>query len=332
MMQDINRTLIEAAVRKTLRKIPEAPEREIRNLVDLGMNFAASPYQRLFFRNLQKWLKNPDCPFYPMIQDLVQNVESDTLVRFGVNLGYNSFAKGTQAIRSMQKKRGFPIPWSLSFAINREEDLERLSEAIRQGVELNICTYYLRSGISPEQLVPLLKSQPDCSFFLFVQGSQITPGCAEAFRTAPNAVISVLEDKDAPNACRILHQSRLLFAIHKTVSGDIAQNHSWVNAALSLHSPFLLLFPEGSLEQQAAWHREIQEARISQRYPLLLLDAWQDRLEIHKRISKNGPLVLGFDAEGYLRTSQGVYRDEKYQLFHHPLETIFKNAAELDEK
>lgn len=328
MMQDVNRTLIEAAVWKTLRRIPDSPEREIRNLVDLGMNFAASPYQRLFFKNLQRWLKNPDCPFYTMIQNLVQNVEPDILVRFGVNLGYNGFAKGTQAVRSVQKKQGFPIPWSLSFAVNREEVLERLPEVIQQGVELDICTYFLRPGIEPERLIPLLKAQPDCSFFLFVQGKQITPPCAEAFRTVPNAVFSVLEDKDAPGACQILHKARLLFAVHKTVSGDVVQNHSWFNAALSLYSPFLLLFPEGSPEQQEVWHREIQAIRLSQSCPLLLLDAWQDRLEIHKRISRKNTLILGFDAEGHLRTNQGVYSEEAYQLFRNSLETILKNASE----
>lgn len=327
MMQDVNRTLIEAAVRKTLRRIPDSPEREIRNLVDLGMNFTASPYQRLFFQNLQRWLKNPDCPFYTIIQDLVQNVESEILVRFGINLGYNGFAKGTQAVRSMQKKQGFPIPWSLSFAVSREEDLEKLADVIRQSVELNICTYFLHPEIEPEQLIPLLKTQPNCSFFLFVQGNQITPSCAEAFQTVPNAAFSVLEDKDAPSACQILHKARLLFAIHKTVSGDIAQNHSWLKATRSLHSPFLFLFPEGSPELQEAWYREIQSIRLSQNCPLLLLDAKQDRLEIHRRISKRNTLVLGFDAEGHLRTNHGVCTEESYQLFRNSLEKILKNAA-----
>ena len=40
MKKDINWMLIESVVRRTVQKLHDSPEREIRNLIDLGLSFA----------------------------------------------------------------------------------------------------------------------------------------------------------------------------------------------------------------------------------------------------------------------------------------------------
>ena len=37
---DVNRMLIEANVRRTISRLQESPERETRNLIDMGLNFS----------------------------------------------------------------------------------------------------------------------------------------------------------------------------------------------------------------------------------------------------------------------------------------------------
>lgn len=44
----LKRTLIETFVRKTLRDIKDSPERGIRNLVDMALNFSKGGFKRGF--------------------------------------------------------------------------------------------------------------------------------------------------------------------------------------------------------------------------------------------------------------------------------------------
>ena len=53
---DLTRTLIETTVRRTLEKIQEAPEREIRNLVEFGLEFSNGRFQKKFLTAARKML------------------------------------------------------------------------------------------------------------------------------------------------------------------------------------------------------------------------------------------------------------------------------------
>lgn len=46
MPRDINRILIEAAVKKALKDMEESPKRAARNLVDLGADFSGGSHNR----------------------------------------------------------------------------------------------------------------------------------------------------------------------------------------------------------------------------------------------------------------------------------------------
>ena len=48
MKKDINWMLIESVVRRTVQKLHDSPEREIRNLIDLGLSFADGRFQENF--------------------------------------------------------------------------------------------------------------------------------------------------------------------------------------------------------------------------------------------------------------------------------------------
>ena len=57
MKKDINWMLIESVVRRTVQKLHDSPEREIRNLIDLGLSFADGRFQRKFLKASQKMLR-----------------------------------------------------------------------------------------------------------------------------------------------------------------------------------------------------------------------------------------------------------------------------------
>ena len=89
MAANTTRILIETIVRKTLRDIQNAPERSVRNLVDMALNFSNGRFQKRFFEGAQQMLTNEHSAYYPLVRNVVSNVEHERLLRFGLNIGYN---------------------------------------------------------------------------------------------------------------------------------------------------------------------------------------------------------------------------------------------------
>ena len=107
MGNDISRILIETVVRKTLRDMKDSPERSTRNLVDMALHFSSGHFQREFFEMAQEMLQNEHSAYYSLIQDVVSSADTDQLVSFGPNLGYNSFVTGAKTIRDEEAREQF---------------------------------------------------------------------------------------------------------------------------------------------------------------------------------------------------------------------------------
>ena len=85
----MNQMLVETIVRSTLKNIKSSPEREPRNLIDLGLEFSSGRFQKRFLQSAQKMLNNQGSAYYSLVKDTVDSVDHDILTTFGINLGYN---------------------------------------------------------------------------------------------------------------------------------------------------------------------------------------------------------------------------------------------------
>ena len=90
MENSLSRILIETTVRQTLKGLQEDPKRSIRNLVDMALQFSEGRFQNRFFETAQTMLKNEGSAYYALVQDATSHIETEHLVTFGMNLGYNS--------------------------------------------------------------------------------------------------------------------------------------------------------------------------------------------------------------------------------------------------
>lgn len=165
MKKDINWMLIESVVRRTVQKLHDSPEREIRNLIDLGLSFADGRFQRKFLKASQKMLRNEKSAYYPLIKDVVSHVDEERLVTFGMNLGYNGCTRGAKTIRQIEHEESFNIPWALSFSLNIAQ-IENgcYSSVIRQGTELGIYVYLMEASDPVEQSLALTAEHPRLCF------------------------------------------------------------------------------------------------------------------------------------------------------------------------
>lgn len=105
MENNTSRIIIETIVKRTLKNIKDAPDRSIRNLIDMALHFSGGRFQRNFFEIAQTMLENENSPYYGLIEDVVTHIDDKSLLRFGMNVGYNSCTIGAKKIREIEKKR-----------------------------------------------------------------------------------------------------------------------------------------------------------------------------------------------------------------------------------
>ena len=239
MKKDINWMLIESVVRRTVQKLHDSPEREIRNLIDLGLSFADGRFQRKFLKASQKMLRNEKSAYYPLIKDVVSHVDEERLVTFGMNLGYNGCTRGAKTIRQIEQEEGFNIPWALSFSLNPAQ-IENgcYSSVIHQGTELGIYVYLMEASDPVEQSLALTAEHPDCAFVLFVRPQQITDAFVQQLEKQNNLMLSVEWEEGAVESCRLLREHRLLYSVHHQYSAEQVPSlldGSWLEQVLPTH-------------------------------------------------------------------------------------------------
>ena len=87
MENSMSRILIETIIKRTLRNIKDNPERGIRNLIDMALQFSEGRFQKDFFTAAQTMLQNENSAYYDLVRDMVNRTDSDRLLTFGMNLG-----------------------------------------------------------------------------------------------------------------------------------------------------------------------------------------------------------------------------------------------------
>ena len=77
MENSMSSLLVGTVVKKALRSIKEAPERCVRNLVDMALQFSAGRFQKRFFTAAQTMLQNENSGYYNLIRHSVVNADTD---------------------------------------------------------------------------------------------------------------------------------------------------------------------------------------------------------------------------------------------------------------
>ena len=331
MKKDMNRMLIETIVRRTLKNIKDSPEREARNLVDLGLEFSNGRFQKRFLQATQKMLHNQESAYYSLVKNTVDSVDHDILTTFSINLGYNGCTKGAGMIREIEAKHGFNVPWSITLVINEEKlaaEPDFYPSVLQQGVSLGIHTYLLFVTGTPESVLPLMQTQPECAFILFLRGHQVSNFFVKKMKAEKNAMTLVYVNEDMAGACQKLREEKLLYGVYERyIEKDKERilSGEWLDTVLPVKPAFAVLRASYSCtpETKKDIYDYVISVRNNQQYPLVLMDLKNDVLSIDRIISEDACMV-GFDSHGSLRTYEGLTHEEKFNIFSHNLKDILR--------
>lgn len=331
MKKDMNRMLVETVVRRTLKNIQNSPERETRNLVDLGLECSKGRFQKNFLRTTQKMLHNQESAYYSLVKNTVDSVDHDILTTFGINLGYNGCTKGARVIREVEAEYGFNVPWSITLVINEEKldaEPDFYPSVLQQGISLGIHTYLFFILGDPEKILPLIEKQSECAFIIFLRGYQVSSSFVKKMKAVKNAMTLVYVNKDMPDACQKLRDAKLLYGVYKRYAEQDKKrilSGEWLNTVLPAKPAFAVLRADDSCtpETKKDVYDYVVSVRNSQKYPLVLMDLKYDILAIDRIISEE-ECMAEFNADGNLRTYEGLQREEKFNIFRHSLEDILR--------
>ena len=119
MGEGMSRVLIETMVRKGIREMQEDPERSTRNLVDMAIHFSPEGrFARELFGSAQRMLADEQSGYYALVSDVVNHMDPQRLLTFGMLVGYDGFTLGAREIRKTEAAEGFDIPWTLGMELD----------------------------------------------------------------------------------------------------------------------------------------------------------------------------------------------------------------------
>lgn len=208
------KSIIEAYVGKKLEDMRDNPDRESRNLVDLALNLSVGRFQKHFLTIAHSMLEDENSPYYALIHDAIKNVGTGNILKFGMNVGYNSFTSGAKTIRNLEKERGYNIPWAITFYVDADSfSEEAYSKVIRQGRKLGIYTYVFFCSEIPEKLTEIFDNETECGFILFSDAESISEGIMDQASEIRNLMLCVKYSDYATKVCEKLRSSKALYSI-----------------------------------------------------------------------------------------------------------------------
>lgn len=302
MHQQILRVMIESAVDRGLYGLKTDLKRTIRNLADLGSYFAKGRFQKDFFRVAQKMLANEDSPYYELISGIANNVDHHIIKNFGINIGLNSWTNGAKQIREYEKENRYNVPWTIVFDFQNQVEnplaLPEILAIIQQGKEIGIYSYLFFTdcdNIYMDELLEVFKQNPECAFIVYTYSNSLTEKHAYKFREYGNAIVSVCMDnfninQEFNQAIKILLENKCLYGIHFNYNDNnagIILNDSWIEQIKKLHCTFAFLIKAEncSPENEKSITSYINNAKTNQKYPIFLVDFYDDIAHIDRNIS-----------------------------------------------
>lgn len=307
MENSMSRILIETTVRQTLKGLKENPKRSIRNLVDMALNFSEGRFQSRFFQTARTMLEHEESAYYTLIEDAVNHIETEHLVKFGMNLGYNSCTWGAQRIRINEKRMGFNIPWTVLLQMDAAQYSAHLPQydlAIQEGEQLGIYSWIFLSHSDPLELFPLIGRHPDSAFFLFCRPEDMTQTILDEIIPLKHLMPVIRWDTGADKACVMLRNAQLPYSVYYPYSQKDLQfilNGDLFSETQQLHPLFTALAakPGCPLNIQHLAHQAAIQVRNGQSYQTVPWELSCDTQSLDEIISDDACCVF-FDGKGQL--------------------------------
>ena len=327
MENSVNRIMVNTIVKKAIHDLKADPERTVRNLIDMALKFADTRFQQQFYSGAQRLLTNEKSAYYDLVKDTITQVNEETLLTFGMNVGYNGLYEGSKKIRNVEEHS---IPWTISLSITEGKLYDQHHKTIDQGEKMGIHTWHLFSNHGIYECLTLAQRHPDSAFVIFCNSNEIGWNVLDYADDIRNISIMVSFDKDADVVCDMLRVSGILYGLYYTYSQkdlECIESGELMHEMEQLHPAFSVLKPQFPCQNtlRDRVYQWIVKARMEQEFKTIPWEMYGDMLLVDSVISEQ-PHWIGFDEYGQLNTDQGVDRTYGLNIFVNELPDVLKRA------
>ena len=327
MENSVNRIMVNTIVKKAIHDLKADPERTVRNLVDMALKFADTRFQQQFYSGAQNLLTNEKSAYYDLVKDTITQVNEETLLTFGMNVGYNGLYEGSKKIRTVEEHS---IPWTVSLTITEGKLYDQHHKTIDQGEKMGIHTWHLFSNHGVFECLTLAQHHPDSAFVIFSGNHEISWEVLDCADELHNIALMVPYDEDADVVCDMLRVSGILYGLYDTYTEKdlhAIESGELLHDMEQLHPCFSILKPQFPCQKALrdrvyGW---ITKARLAQEFKTIPWEMYGDMLLVDSIISSESCWV-GFDEYGQLNTENGIVRTHGLNIFHNGLPDILKRA------
>ena len=334
MENSTSKILVGSVVKKTLREMKESPERSIRNLIDMALQFSGGRFQQDFFTAAQTMLQNENSAYYKLVRNVISFTDAQRLYTFGMNLGYNGCKAGAARIRENEKLLGCNIPWTVVSRIDGsgfEQRTQKYQSMIQSGEKLGIYTWMLFCREEPGELLTIVRDHPNSAFSLFCEPEDLTSDFLDEASGLYNLMLVVRYDESASDICAALRQQGMLYSVWYPYGQQDAEailNGDLFCSAQQLSPTFTVLLPVPGCpcDTQRLVYQAVQQARKEQSYSTMLWELPGDDRLVDTIISGDACSVY-FDEGGNICDQRGQIACLHHNLFESDLADIFADAC-----
>ncbi|MCC8196052.1 MAG: hypothetical protein LIO49_04490 [Ruminococcus sp.] len=318
------KSIIEAYVGKKLEAMRNNPDRESRNLVDLALGLSAGRFQKHFLSIAHSMLEDENSPYYALIHDAIKNVGTANILKFGMNIGYNSFTAGAKTIRNLEKECGYNIPWVITFYVDDKSfSQEAYTEAIRQGKKMGIYTYVFFCKGIPGKLTEIFDGETECAFMLFSDAESIEKEILSQASEIKNLMLCVKYSDSAAEVCEDLRSKKALYSLWYEYDKN-PMCEELLNTADELH-PILTFFvnTEDDYAGYSEVYREAYTLRDTRTVASVPLEFSGTARMIDEIISDDACIAV-FNESGKLISVDSSAEEQNFK--NQPLSEIFETC------
>jgi hypothetical protein len=334
MEKSMGRMLVETVVKKALMSIRNDPERGIRNLVDMGLQFSEGRFQKDFFTVAQTMLQNENSAYYNLVGNVVKYTDTERLFTFGMNVGYNGCTEGAQRIRSIEKIKNCNIPWTILLQLDTQilaENQNQYDTLICDGEGIGIYIWMLFALDDPQKALALAERHPDSAFCIFCDTEDLSAAFLDEAADLNNIMLVVRYEESAAELCSALRDMGLLYSVwyqygqrdtETIINGDL------FSSTQQLLPAFTALVPDKNCSEEVRRlvYQTVKQARNEQIYSTIVWELQGDSCLIDSIISGDACSIY-FDKDGDLCDWNKKYESEYHNLFRSSLIDILTSAC-----
>ena len=226
----VSKALVESYIRKQIKALKQNPTQTFYSLTKQLSEKPDHPLGKYLLHITPERLKDAQSGYYQLLHDVLPKINTDHLVTLIMNIGYNVFFTSSGNTPESSSKALWAFTLSID-GINYEKKSAQYKAQITNEKKNNTHCFILFIEKNAWKLLPLIKKEKDCAFFLFCPASCLTEKFLDAAKLTKNLFISVAYNKNnhkqqAPSTdvFKQLRIRKLPYAVHYYYSASDIEN------------------------------------------------------------------------------------------------------------